>query len=152
LPDVIFEPLVFERVSDPPIHEACLPYFSFDLQILIKPERESSLNQLHSPFQGDLSWSNDQVEMVRHENKFMQQILFLCSVMQQDLSEELGDFLHLEKALSLKDVGSDKIAGFRCYSSMRNSQKSPQRLKPKNLSSFTAGLKACSTLLNQKVI
>jgi len=33
-----------------------------------------------NPFQGDLRWSNDQVQMIRHDNKFMQQILFLCSV------------------------------------------------------------------------
>jgi len=69
--------------------------------------------------------------MLRHDYKFMQQILLLCSVMQQDFNKEPGDFLHLEKAFSFDDIGSDKIAGFRCCSSMRNGQKSPQRLKPK---------------------
>jgi len=33
--------------------------------------------------------------------------------MHQDFNEEPGDFVHLEEALSLKDIGSDKIAGFQ---------------------------------------
>jgi hypothetical protein len=73
----IFEFLVLKRVSDPPIQEAWLPYISFDFQVLIQLKRKSSLDQLHGPFQGDSSGSNDQVKMVRHDNKFMQQILFL---------------------------------------------------------------------------
>ena len=130
LPDVIFELLVFERISDPPVHEAWLPYVSFGFQVFIELERESSLDQLHGPFQRDSCWGNDQMEMVRHDNKLMQKILFLCSVVQHDFNEEPGNLLHLEKALSLKHIGRDKVGGFSCSSSMRNRQKSPQRLKP----------------------
>ena len=71
LPDVIFELLVFERVSDPPVQEAWLPWISFYFQVLIELKRESSLDQLHGPFQCDSRGGNDQVKMVRHDNKFM---------------------------------------------------------------------------------
>jgi hypothetical protein len=100
LPDVILKLLVFARISDPPIHKAWLPDVSFNFQVVIQPERESTLHQLQGPFQGDLPWSNDHVEMVRHDNKFMQPISSLCSVLQQDFNEEPGNFLHLKKALS----------------------------------------------------
>ena len=56
------------------------------------------------------SGRNNQVKMVRHDNKFMQQILFLRSVLQHHFNKEPGNLLHLEEALFLKDIGSDKIA------------------------------------------
>lgn len=61
--------------------------------------------------------------MVRHDNKLMQKILFLCSVIHHDFNEEPGNLLHLEEAFSVKHIGSDKICGFSCSSSMRNRQK-----------------------------
>ncbi len=76
-----------------------MPYFSFDFQILIELKRESSLDQLHGPFQRDVSWSDDQVKMVRHDDKFMKQIFFLGSVIQQNFNKEQGNLLNLEKAL-----------------------------------------------------
>jgi hypothetical protein len=123
LPDVIFEFLVFEGVSDPPVKKTWLPYVLFDSEVLIELERESSLDTLHGPFQRDFGWSDDQVEMFRHDNKLMQKILFLCSVIHQDFNEEPGNLLHLEEAFSLEHVGSDKVGGFSCSSSMRNRQK-----------------------------
>jgi len=47
--------------------------------------------------------------MVRHDNKFMQQILFLRPVLQHHFNKEPGNLLHLEEALFLKDIGSNKI-------------------------------------------
>jgi hypothetical protein len=74
--------------------------------------------------------------MVRHDNKLMQQVFLLCSVMQQDFNKQTGNFLNLEKAPFLEDIGSDKIAGFSCCSSMRNGQRSPQRLKPRMIAAY----------------
>ena len=131
LPDVILVLLVFERVSDPPVNKAWLPYVFFDFQVLIELKRESSLGTLHGPFQRDFGWSNDQVEMVRHDNELMQKVLFLCSVIHHDFNEEPRNLLHLEETFSVEHIGSNKICGFSCFSSIRNRQKSPQRLKPK---------------------
>ena len=39
------------------------------------------------------------------------------------VNKESGHLLNLKEALSLKHIASDKIAGFRCCSSMRNRQK-----------------------------
>jgi hypothetical protein len=36
--------------------------------------------------------------MVRHDNKLMQKILFLCSVSDHNFDEEPGNLLHLEEA------------------------------------------------------
>jgi hypothetical protein len=56
--------------------------------------------------------------------------------MQQNFNEQACNFLNLEEAFPLEHIGSDKIGGFRCFSSMRNGQESPQRLKPKVESSL----------------
>ena len=133
LPDIVFELLVFERVSDPPVKKTWLPYVFFDFQVLIELKGESSLDTLHGPLQRDFGWSDDHVEMFRHDNKLMQKILLLCSVIHQDFNEEPGNLLHMEETFSVEHIGSDKVGGFYCCSSsMRNRQKSPQRLKPKS--------------------
>jgi hypothetical protein len=59
--------------------------------------------------------------------------------------KEPGNLLHLKEALSLQDIGSDKISGFSCCSSMRNSQKVTSAAKAEYLSSLAAGINACST-------
>jgi hypothetical protein len=59
----------------------------------------------------------------RHDNKLMQKILFLCSVIHQDFNEEPGNPLYLEETFSVEYIGSDKVGGFSCSSSMRNRQK-----------------------------
>ena len=96
------------------------------------------------------SGRNNQVKMVRHDNKFMQQILFLRSVLQHHFNKEPGNLLHMEEALFLKDIGSDKIGGFSCCPSMRNGQEVTSAAKAENLKQLTAGLKACSTPWNQE--
>ena len=124
LPDVILVLLVFERVPDPRVQKTWLPYVFFGSQVLIELERKSSLDTLYRPFQRDFGWSDDQVEMFRHDNKLMQKILLLFSVIHHNFNEEPGNLFHLEEAFSLKHIGSDKVGGFYCCSSsIRNRQK-----------------------------
>jgi len=123
LPDVIFELLVFDRVSDPPVKKTRLPYVLFDSEVLIELKRKSSLDTLHGPFQRDFGWSDDQVEMFRHDNKLMQKIFFLYSVIHHDFNKEPGNLLHVEETFSVEHIGGDKVGGFSCSPSMRNRQK-----------------------------
>jgi hypothetical protein len=61
--------------------------------------------------------------MVRHDNKLMQKILFLCSVSDHNFNEEPGNLLQLEETFPLEHIGGDKISGLSCCSSIRNRQK-----------------------------
>jgi len=145
LPDVILKLLVFERISDPPIQEARLPNFSLKFQAFVELKRESTLHELHCSFQSDSGWRQDQVNVVRHDDKFMQSIFLLCSVIQQDFHEEARNLVNLKQASLLRNIGGNKVGGLGGHTAMRNGQRSPQRLKPPDYSRLTAGLKACST-------
>jgi hypothetical protein len=68
--------------------------------------------------------------MVRHDNKFVQKILFLSPVLQHDFNEEAGYLVNLEQASFFQDIGSNKVGGVTCCPSVRNGHAIPQRLKP----------------------
>ena len=70
------------------------------------------------------------MEMVWHDNKFMQLIFFLRSVVQHDFNQQRSNLFYMEERFSFKDIGSDKVGGLCCGSSMRDRQNGPQRLKP----------------------
>jgi hypothetical protein len=140
LPDVIFEPLIFERISYPPVKKTSLPDLSLGLQFLVQLKREATFNKLHGPFQSDPGWCQDQMEMVGHDHKLMQQVFLLRSVTQQHLNEETGNLIYLKQASLFQNICGNKIGGFCGQTSMRNRQAAPQRLKPADYSSLTAGL------------
>src|SRR6476646_1915324 len=85
------------------------------------------------------------MKMVRHHNKLMQQILLLLSVTEQDFDEQLRNFLNLEQVSPRLHICGDKVCGLACFPSMRNCQKSPQRLKPSKYLVLPQELKSCST-------
>ena len=92
------------------------------------------------PLQSDFGWRQDQVKMIGHHHKFMQQIFLLHSVIQQDFNEEARNLLNLKKASFFEDIGGYKVSGFSGYTSTRNRPSASQRLKPTDYSSLTAGL------------
>src|SRR5689334_6462501 len=122
LPDVILELLVFQRISQSPVQKARLPDHSLSLQLLVQLKRKPTLDKLHSSLQSDFSWGQDQMEMVGHDHKLVQQVLLLRSVIQQNLNEEAGDFLYLKEASLFKNICRHKICGFGGHASVRNSQ------------------------------
>jgi hypothetical protein len=76
------------------------------------------------------------MEMIRHGYKFMAQIFIFCPVIQQDFDEETGDLIDLEETFSFVNIAGDKVGGCRCSTSVRDSQRAPQRLKPDKFSTL----------------
>ena len=64
--------------------------------------------------------------------------------MEHHFDKKRGNLLHLEEALFLKSIGSDKISGFSCCPSMRNRQKVTSAAEAENLIQLTAGIKVFS--------
>src|SRR5262249_17976482 len=108
LPSVALESLILEGVSHSPIQKTWLPDFPLHLQTLIQPKRKPALYKLHGAFQGDSRGRQDQVKMIRHHNKFVQKVLFLHSVVQQDFNEEARDLVNLKEASLLKTFAAAK--------------------------------------------
>jgi hypothetical protein len=108
LPNVIFKVPVFKAISDSPIRKTCLPGFSLNLQPLIELKGEAALHKLNGTLQRDSGRSKDQMKMVGHDNKFMQQVLFLRSVIQQDFNEEPAYLVALEQASFSKNIAVAK--------------------------------------------
>jgi hypothetical protein len=125
-----------------------LPNIPFNLEILVKLKREAALRKLHRPFQSDSSWSKDEMKVVRQDYEFMQQVLLLLPVIQQNLNEEPRDLVDLEKASLLQDIGCYKIGRFTNHTAMGNGQAVPQWLKPAYFNILTAGLEGLLHPLN----
>jgi hypothetical protein len=68
--------------------------------------------------------------MVRHHNKLMQEILLLLLLTEHVFYEQSRNFLNLEQVSSRLHICGDEVCGLTGRPSMRNCQKSPQRLKP----------------------
>lgn len=78
--DVSSVPFVPFDVSHAPIMKASLPNLAPKTQLLCSSKRETALNQSYSSFDSDSGGSQQEMDVVRHDDKLMQQILFLFSV------------------------------------------------------------------------
>ena len=99
-----------------------LPDVFFGFQVLIQLERKSALGKLHGPLQSNLAGSKDEVDVIWHNNKFMQQILPLSSIVQQNFNKQARNFFYLKKTFSLPRICCNKICCVSCATSMRNGQ------------------------------
>jgi hypothetical protein len=80
-------PLVILGIPNPMIRKTFLPNLS--LLQLSQAIRISTLNELHSPLQGDIGTRREQqMNMVRHDHKFMQAIFPLIAVAEQHLKQK----------------------------------------------------------------
>src|SRR5438128_2691694 len=124
LPDVIFELGILKGVSYSTISKAGLPDVSLGFQVLIELKREAAFHTLHCSLQSNSSGRQDQVKMVRHHHKLMQQILLLLPVTEHVFYEQSRNFLNLEQVSPRLHICGDKVCGLACFPSMRNCQKS----------------------------
>src|SRR5579862_6039687 len=86
-PDVIAMLLVIRPISDPMIREARLP----DVAALVETVRESSLDELHGAFQGDLfRRCEHRVNVVRHNDEFVKKKLSRVAILCQRVDQESG--------------------------------------------------------------
>ena len=80
--------LVVTHIHDAMNCKAPLPYLMGHPQLLPKLIGISSFDELHGPFKrASLARSNEQMKMVRHEDKFMERILALVPIKRENLDE-----------------------------------------------------------------
>jgi hypothetical protein len=72
-------------------------------------KRKSAFDQLHRSFQR-FTRTNQQMEMVWHHDKLMQQILPSRTILKENVEKEAGHSLGLKNIALLKCGGSDEVA------------------------------------------
>jgi hypothetical protein len=73
------------------------------------PKKKNRLVQLHRSFQR-FPQTIQQVEMVLHHDKLMQQILSFCPIMKQEIEKEPGHSVTLKDIALLKCRRSDEVS------------------------------------------
>ncbi len=74
-------------VADPMIRKASLP----NRQTRLQPKRKPSLDELNSPLQRYLIRRRYQrMEVVGHDHEFMQEILALFAIVEEDVNEQIS--------------------------------------------------------------
>jgi hypothetical protein len=82
------------------MHESQLPF---------RPKRETAFDQLHCSFQR-FTWSDQQMEMIWHHDKLMQQIFFMQTIVMKDIDEEASHSVGLKDVALLKCRSGDEVA------------------------------------------
>jgi hypothetical protein len=95
--------------------------FSFERPVQL--EWKAAFHQLHGSFQCYSRRREDEVEVIRHDHKFMQKKFLFDPVREDDFDKQPGNLFHLEQTSLFQHIGGDKVSGLRCSSAMWNSQK-----------------------------
>jgi hypothetical protein len=116
-------------ISNPMIGEPSLPDFEIRPEFLFCPVRKPSLDELDCSFKRGYR-SDEQVEMVGHQNKFVEEIGF-ASIGKQSFEEETGPGFGLKDGPALPCLRGDKV-GLRVVGGVLacGFQNFPQGLKP----------------------
>jgi len=85
------------------VGETALPYGKFRSKTM----REPAFEELHHTFESDALWSEEQMDMVGHDHKSVQQIVF--AVMNKSVEKELRVALDLEKTAAIRAGGGDEV-------------------------------------------
>lgn len=106
--DVAAECAVLFPISHPPIIAALLPYLAGETSLPLCPKGKSTFDELQRPFQTQ-SWRDQQMKMIGHQHKFMQQVLFLSPIAKQNLHKESCHPVGLKYVLFLKCGSRDEV-------------------------------------------
>jgi len=92
------------------IYEAFLPYFKGEIHFPFRAKGETALDELQSLFQWDFRCRcQQQVEMIGHDYKFMQEKPSLSPILRKNIHQELCHAIRLEKrATSVCRRGHEK--------------------------------------------
>lgn len=84
------------NMPDPTIVVTRLSDLMHDAKFSPCPERESTFDQLHGSLQSH-DRSDEEMEMIRHDHKVMEQKFTLVSVMEENVNKKLPHPVRLEK-------------------------------------------------------
>ena len=98
--------LVILEISDAMIRETCLPYGAALLQAI----RESSFDELHDTLERNFgSGREQQVNVIGHDDKFMQQKFPRVTIVRERVDQEFGRGLPAEDGEALnRDSGDEE--------------------------------------------
>jgi len=92
---VVFVVLV---IANAVIHETCLPYFKSKMNFTFRAKRKPALDELQCLFQRYFRCGcEQQMEMVGHDDKVMQQKPPLSSIIRKNIDQKLSHAIGLEK-------------------------------------------------------
>ncbi len=92
------------QILHPVIRETFLPDYTS-----LQPERKSSLDELHGPFQRNFfSRRDQQMHMIRHDDEFVQQIFPFVAIMGERLEKEVSGCLAAEDGQMSRSYRGDE--------------------------------------------
>src|SRR5207247_10155099 len=84
--DVKAKGALLRQIPDPPVIKALFPDLTSKDSFLLRPVRKTAFDELQRSLQSD-NRSKQQMKMVWHDYKFMQQIFALCTIVEQDFHQ-----------------------------------------------------------------
>ncbi len=100
---------IFVEIPEPSIAEALLPDAELSSSCLLQLMRKAALDVLHRALDGNLVGSQDEVDMIRHDDKLMQEIFLLRGISVENPQKQLGGSICLQQALPAGALGRDKV-------------------------------------------
>ena len=100
--DIVPMPIVVFSIANPVVSKSSPPYLRIGSKFLISPVRKTTLDQLNRPLQRACR-RDQQVKMIRHENKFVQQVR-LTPVVQEVLEKQPGPCFCTKQSPALPSV------------------------------------------------
>ena len=148
--DVIPLPGESKRIVDPYFGKSFLPNWRSHSVLPAGTKSEPALDKLHCAFDSDLASDCDQqVKMIRHDDKFVQPVLALRPVFVKGPHKEFGGTSRLEDPVTSPRCGSDKERLLSCNHvervrvTYRNRHRSPAAKAGFLLVQSAAWLKPC---------
>jgi hypothetical protein len=104
LVEIVATDVVVGGVADAVVGKASLPDGEFGRE----PVGEATFDELHRSFEGDVGWSDDEVEMVGHDDVGMQKIA--GAVVVDGFEEERGVAFNLEETAAVVGGCGDEVS------------------------------------------
>jgi hypothetical protein len=82
---------VVAGITNAMIHVAAFPDFCIERELFLYAIGKSSLYELHRSFQSDAAGRQDEVNVVRHHNKFVKQEFLIVAIMKESIDEQIGE-------------------------------------------------------------
>ncbi len=131
------------RITDAMVRESSFPNFYRASQPFLHGMRVPAFDKLQRTFERDIRWSQQQVEMLGHENKGVQLKLSLAAIRVQSLQEEACHGFGHEQASSLPGDRSYKVSPRRRDGPHRFQKLTSAAKSRVSLAAFTARVNSC---------
>lgn len=107
--NIFAEREIFFRISYAAVVVTGLPDLMREAQFFFRPKGKSAFDELHRSLQS-LNRSDQQVKVIRHDHKLMQEILSLGAIVKQNVDEQPGHSVRLKNVPLLKCGSGNEVA------------------------------------------